>query len=237
MIRVNVVAEGQSEMIFAKKLLNIYFGGKVIVDSRCVLTSRDQKTNYEYRGCLLKYQKARDDIVRWLKEDSGAYVTTMFDYFRLPKDFPGYESAMKCQEHSERVLVLENALRYDILSEPGIVNAKERFIPYIQLHEFEALLFTDIRVLKYDYLEREDAVKIDYLYEETKMIPPEEINHGEETAPSKRLLKTVNYKKGEMATEWLEVIGMTKIREKCPHFSQWIERLYSLTNESQGNHC
>ena len=54
MIRINVVAEGQSEMIFAKRLLNDYFKGDLIVDSRCVLTSKEQKTNYEYRGGLLK---------------------------------------------------------------------------------------------------------------------------------------------------------------------------------------
>lgn len=110
-----------------------------------------------------------------------------------------------------------------------MVNPCQRFIPYIQLHEFETLLFTDVRVLKYDYLELEDMIKIDQLYEDTKMIPPEETNHGVETAPSKRLLQTVNYKKGDAVSDWLNIIGIDKIRGKCPHFSQWIGKLQALS--------
>lgn len=229
MIRVNVVAEGQSELCFAKRVLNGYFGGSPIVDSRCVLTGTMSRINYEYRGGLTTYQKARNDITRWLKEDTGAYVTTMFDFFRLPNDFPGYERAISCTDHREGVRLLEEAMKADILSDEKFRDEGRRFIPYIQLHEFEALLFTDINVLKDDYLEPEDRRKIDQLYEDTKGILPEEINHGENTAPSKRLLATVDYRKGETASQWLETIGIDAIRKKCPHFSEWIAALQMLT--------
>ncbi len=228
MIRVNVVAEGQSELCFAKKILNGYFGGSPIVDSRCVLTGKIPRTNYEYRGGLLNYQKTKNDIVRWIKEDTGAYVTTMFDFFRLPNDFPGYTQAMSCPDHRESVRILEEAMKADIASDGKLVNVGQRFIPYIQLHEFEALLFTDIHVLKEDYLEPDDQAKIDRLYEDTKEIPPEEIDHGEDTAPSKRLLRTVGYRKGEAASQLLEKIGIDAIREKCPNFSEWIATLQML---------
>lgn len=69
MTRINVVAEGQSEMFFVKGLLNQYFAGSLCLDSRCVLTSRAARTNYEYRGGLTSYQQAKDDIVSWLKQD------------------------------------------------------------------------------------------------------------------------------------------------------------------------
>lgn len=82
MIRVNVLAEGQSEMTFVKKTLNEYFDGAIILDSRAVLTSRDNKTNHEYRGGMTNYLRAREDIVRWMKKDQSAYVSTMFDLFR-----------------------------------------------------------------------------------------------------------------------------------------------------------
>ena len=59
MIRVNVVAEGQSEMHCAKGPLNQYLGGKPILDSRCVLTSRVPRTNYEYRGGLSSYKRRK----------------------------------------------------------------------------------------------------------------------------------------------------------------------------------
>lgn len=55
MIRVNVVAEGKTEMKFAKELLNQFFDGKPIIDARGVLSSRNNKTNYEYRGGMTTY--------------------------------------------------------------------------------------------------------------------------------------------------------------------------------------
>ncbi|MCI8550850.1 MAG: DUF4276 family protein [Lachnospiraceae bacterium] len=228
MIRVNVVAEGQSEMKFVKDSLNRYFGGVPLMDSRSVLTSRNSKTNYEYRGGLLEYRHAKGDILRWFKEDPKAHITTMFDFFRLPSDFPGYEKAMACQDHRESVRILEEELKSDIISKLEVKNPERRFIPYIQLHEFEALLFTDIKVLKYDYILPEEIAQIEKLYEGTKGIPPEEINHGAETAPSKRLLQAVDYKKGETVSELLNFIGIPAIRKKCPHFSEWLEKLQNL---------
>ena len=153
----------------------------------------------------------------------------MFDFFRLPEDFPGYRQAMLCQDHQRGAELLEAALLDDIEKELPEENIRRRFIPYIQLHEFEALLFRDINVLKYDFLEPDEVGRIDALYEETKDIPPEEINHGSETAPSKRLLKILPYQKGDMPAEWINVITIPKIREKCPHFASWMERLEGVT--------
>lgn len=130
------------------------------------------------------------------------------------------ESFGKCTHFRRR-----NEKRYNVRYS---INPAQRFIPYIQLHEFEALLFTDINVLKYDFLEQEDVLRINQLYEETKEIPPEEINHGEKTAPSKRLLHTINYQKGEAVSEWLAVIGIENIQRKYPHFSEWITKLQIL---------
>lgn len=228
MIRVNVVAEGQSEMHCAKGPLNQYLGGRPILDSRCVLTSRARWTNYEYRGGLLSYQKAKRDIVSWLKEDTQAYVTTMFDFFRLPNDFPGYENAMQLSNHLDAVLTLESAMKANIISELPGLDIDRRFIPYIQLHEFEALLFTNILVLKDDYIDTDDVDSINRLYAETKDIPPEEINHGTDTAPSKRLLHAVGYQKGEAVSPLIEAITVEAIRKKCPHFSAWLRQLQSL---------
>lgn len=227
MIRVNVVAEGRTEMTFAKSSLNNYFCGQIIVDSRGVLTSTDNHTGYEYRDGMSNYQKAKNDILRWLREDQSAYVTTMFDFFRLPPDFPGYEKARGCQNHLEAVQIIEEALKINITKDASFQGCAERFIPYIQLHEFEALLFTDVRVLKEDYLEPVEQDSLDQLYVETKDIPPEEINHGADTAPSKRLLRAVDYKKGDPCT-WVDTLTIPAIREKCPHFSAWLGQLETL---------
>ena len=154
-------------------------------------------------------------------------VTTMFDFFRLPTDFPGYQQAKDCQNHLDAIRILEDALKADITADPHFAGRTDRFIPYIQLHEFEALLFTDVRVLKEDYLELAEQESIDRLYDDTKNIPPEEINNGAETAPSKRLLRAVDYKKGDPCF-WIETLTIPAIREKCPHFSEWLDRLGGL---------
>jgi hypothetical protein len=60
---------------------------------------------------------------------------------------------------------------------------------------------------------------------------PELINQGATTAPSKRLAKIIpNYNKLKvpLASQVLEKIGLAKIREKCPHFNQWITQLENL---------
>ena len=68
MIRVNVVAEGQSEIRFVKWCLNEYFVGRIYADAHCILTGTNRKTNYEYRGGLSAYRHAKGDIVKWLQE-------------------------------------------------------------------------------------------------------------------------------------------------------------------------
>ena len=227
LIRVNVVAEGQTEMKFAKELLNQFFGGTPIVNARCVLNSRNNRTNYEYRGGMTNYARAKNDILNWLREDRSAYVTTMFDFYRLPHDFPGYEDAMHCPTHLESVEHLELRMKEDIdacLAD----SVQDRFIPYIQLHEFEALLYTDLSLLEDDYLNANDIDAIRRLREETAGIPPEDINNGAETAPSKRLLKAINYEKGATPVAWLEKITIDKIASCCPHFSAWIGKLRKL---------
>ena len=212
-------------MKFAKELLNKFFGGKLIINARCVLTSRNNRTNYEYRGGMTNYARAKDDILNWLKKDWSAYVTTMFDFYGLPHDFPGYEDAMHCPTPLERAEYLEFKMKENI--EADLANSvPNRFIPYIQLHEFEALLYADLSLLEDDYLNDVDAIR--KLREETADTPPEEINNGAETAPSKRLLKAIHYEKGATPVAWLEKITIDKIASCCPHFSAWIEKLSKL---------
>lgn len=228
MIRVNVIAEGQSEMHFAQGPLNKYLGGNPYIISYALLTSRDKHTKRPHRGGIPNYQKAKNDIIIALKEKSKPYVSTMFDFFQLPSDFPGYQKSLQCSDHLESVHILESSMQADIAKSLPNQDVDHRFIPYIQLHEFEALLFTDIQILKNEYCSLEEKSRIDQLYESTKNIPPEDINHGEETAPSKRLLAAVDYKKGKLPSDLLEAITIKTIRQRCPHFSEWLDRLQAL---------
>ena len=97
---------------------------------------------------MTTYQKAKQDILTWMKEDDHAECrfTTMFDLYRLPDDFPGYEQSKSISDPYLRVMFIERELAKDI--------DDYRFIPYIQLHEFEALIFADPQRIDWEYMEQ-----------------------------------------------------------------------------------
>lgn len=215
-----VVCEGQSEMTFVKQILSPYIqersNYRCFLNPFVVITSFDRRKGRVFRGGLSDYQKPKNDILRCLK--SGRPVTTMFDYFRLPTDFPGYEEMGALCEDNDKVRCLEKWMREDI--------GNELFFPYISLHEFEALFYCDLETLKLLYTGHEDEVE--ELKSEVKDRSPESINDGEETSPSKRLLNHLRYEKGSEIMIPLSHIGVEKMREKCPHFSEWVSRIEAI---------
>ena len=224
MISVCITVEGRTELHFVKQILSAHLGRHGIMpESRCVLSGRDNSTAREFRGGLTKYHKARKDILNWIKcrIDSTCYFATMFDYYALPHDFPGYEKAQAVTAPYERVAILEQALADDI-NHP-------RFIPYIQLHEFEALLLAAPRQLNWEYLEHDKAIANLVKMAEGKN--PELINDGHETAPSKRILKEIpEFDKATSGVAVAKEIGLPKLREQCLHFDEWITKLEQLAS-------
>ncbi len=119
-----------------------------------------------------------------MKERSGhdVYFTTMFDLFRLPDSFPVYEDAMGVPDPRKRATALEDAMGNDI--------GDSRLLPYIQVHEFEALVLADPQELSSQHPESVAGVK--QLTEIAAGFPsPELINGGSETAPSKRIAQEI----------------------------------------------
>lgn len=231
MIRVNVVTEGQSELYFVKQILSSYpveNNLNIFIDGRAVLTSTDRRINYQFRGGLADYAKPKADICSWLKQ-GGTYVTTMFDLFRLPHEFPGYEEAVVyiVKDPNRCIDILEHALKEDICRELPEMDPR-RFIPYIQLHEFEALIFSDLLQLYDVYLGRDESLSIKRLIQDIGDMDPESINNGPETAPSKRLENSLPYNKGSDSGIILKKIGISRMRERCPHFSNWVVSLMNL---------
>ncbi|WP_279060156.1 DUF4276 family protein [Bilophila wadsworthia] len=222
MIRLHITAEGQTEQRFTKSVLAPHLCPlQVIVDARCVLTSKDNRLSKEYRGGLISYVKAKQDILNWLKEDDHpeCRFTTMFDLYALPNDFPGYAEAQAQRDAYQKVEILETRLKEDI--------GDERFIPYIQLHEFEALILADPQQLDWEYLEHDEAIA--HLISMVGDENPELINNSPETAPSKRILKEIpEYDKATAGPAVTEKIGIPKLRERCRHFHEWLSTLEQL---------
>lgn len=222
--RLHFIVEGQTEETFVNRVLTPHLAAhSVWCNARCVMTSR--KGGVKHRGGLDRYARARNDIMLWMKEDQNpdAHFTTMFDLYALPTDFPGYADAQGRVDPRQRVALLECAMKRDI--------GHPRFIPYIQLHEYEALLLADPQKLDCEYPERDGAIQ-NLVQMASAFASPELIDGGNETAPSKRIIKEIPEYKGMKASAGpivAEKIGLVSLRSKCGHFGEWLDRLETLT--------
>lgn len=224
MIRVNMLVEGQTEEIFVKRVLATYLGEQgIFVTARSVETSRKKGTIS--RGGGLKYVRFRNDLSRWMKEDPQAWYTSMIDFYALPDDFPGMDLIPSINNPYERVEHVENALASDISS--------RSFIPYIQLHEFEALLLSEPKMFGKYFIGKDRATN--QLANYCNGFPtPEHINLGAETSPSKSIIRFIpEYHKAKIAASPIIAghIGMERMRGKCKHFSEWLDRLLVLKGQ------
>ena len=221
-VRLNFIVEGQTEEAFVKRILNPHLANLgVYVKVRCVLTS--WRRNIKHRGGIGSYEKARNDINTWIKEDRNSDVrfTTMFDVYGLPTNFPGYRDAKQRSDPYGRVKVLEDALGEDI--------SDRRFIPHFQLHEFEALLLSDPQKLDSQF---DSSTGIRQLVDMVASFDsPELINDGDNTAPSKRIIGEIpEYEKMKPSAAPIvaEKIGLPTLRLQCKHFDEWLCRLEML---------
>ena len=224
MIRLNIIVEGQTEELFVNNTLVGHLAEFEVYTSACRVTTNKAKGK---KVGLENYAKVENDINRWLKQQNKQDVrfTTMFDLYALPNEFPSFEQANKLSDPYRKVEVLESAFANSIND--------NRFIPYIQLHEFESLIFTNLEELYKSFPEydqyRNDINRLSI--ECSSYSSPELINQGVTTAPSKRLAKVIpryDKLKTTLAPQVIQKIGLSKIREKCPHFDRWITQLESL---------
>ena len=222
-IRLHFIVEGQTEETFVNQVLKPYLGDRYIwADARCVLTSR--RGGVKHRGGFRNYAQPRRDILSWLREDQNddARFTTAFDLYRLPSDFPGYGDAQAATDPYDKVRILEEALRNDI--------DDWRFIPYLQLHEFEALLLSEPAQLAAQFMEQQAGIRTLVTIAE-RAGNPELINDGPDTAPSKRIIAEIPEYGGMKASAGpivAERIGLANLRSGCRHFGEWINRLEAL---------
>lgn len=224
MTRVNCVVEGQTEETFVKDCLAPLLGSNgIFVSARCVETGR--RHGRIFRGGLLGYQKAKNDILAWLQQDASAYVTTMFDYYRLPNDFPGLPQSVAVPHPIQKAQIVQRALAADINS--------PRFLPYIQMHEFEGILFSDTEAMEgvlSSVAKNKQSLSLSHIRGQFET--PEHINCGEDTAPSKRLLSIYQgYDKVLHGSLIASRIGLDNIRRQCRHFDGWITQILALSGK------
>jgi hypothetical protein len=215
MKRLIIIGEGQTEQSFCHDVLQPYFINKGI--------SIQNPTIKKSRGGIIEWKDLKKEILNHLQSDPTATVTLLIDYYGIHKKhgFPKWDESITIVDKNERMDFLEQAMLGEIEDRFGY-----RFIPYIQLHEFEGLLFSNKDVFD-DNFEEGEFSDYNYLKDTIAQFDnPEMINDGKTTAPSKRLSKIINgYQKTVHGSLLADEIGLHKIREKCPRFNRWIEQL------------
>lgn len=224
MIRLHVIVEGETEENFVRKVLRPYLWRNHQIDANAILvpTSSGARRR-EFRGGITSYAAPRRIVRRKINEDTESYTTTMFDYYGLPGEFPGIGDDECPTSLPDRVDYIENQFSQDIGS--------PRFIPYLQVHEFEALLFSDVETLDGTISALPgNASRLNQMRQiVSNFDTPEDINDDPNTAPSKRLESHYSgYQKVPFGELVAESIGLDPIRTECPHFDRWMTELEGL---------
>ena len=197
MVRIGVSVEGPTEERFIKAVLAPY-----------LFTKNINIIPISLGGCV-NIDRIKNELKR---------IAFSFDYVTTLYDFYGF--------HNKDAGATKDTLESKILDAVH-ENIKSRLIPYIQMHEFEGLLFSCPQslssILVGNSLEQwANNILSDFGHN------PEKINDSPETAPSKRLSKNTNYRKTTHGPNIAKAIGIEKIRKECVGFNAWLEKLEHL---------
>ena len=220
MVRVKIVVEGQSEEGFVNDVLAPTFWPQETYLFPILLGVPGQK------GGRPSYARLKKDLLLHLKQDQSAYCSMMLDYYGLG---PGYPGAVPDGTSSASIVqILEDAIQADINETIPELRPDRRLIPYLQLHEYEGLLFSDPPAFA-------NGINQAHLGTVFQVIrngfpTPEDINNSPTTAPSKRVLTAYPpYRKVLHGKNGAAAVGIDRMRQECPHFRAWLETLETLT--------
>jgi len=218
MKRIIIICEGETEKEFCSTILYPYLAKKeIFIQSPLIKKSM---------GGIVKWDELKKQIENHLKNDSGAYVTALIDYYGLYSkyQFPKWEEGEKEPNKNRRMDILEKGMLENIDEK-----IRHRFLPYIQLHEFEGLLFNEESIFYEQIPEKELKGKKELSEIFITYNNPEMINNKRETSPSHRLERIIlGYNKIVYGNILAEAIGIEKIRDKSPRFNEWINKIEKI---------
>lgn len=218
MIRLHVIAEGPTEETFVNEVL----GPHLVDHGVSAVAILIGKT-----GGAVSYARLKRDALLYLKSDPGSYCTTLVDYYGLGNGFPGKARIGEREAPAEKQRRLEEAIREDVREALGKRHDVTHFIPYVQMYEFEGLLFSDPARMAAGIGVRELEPALRAI--RAAFSTPEHINDSSLTAPSKRILGLYpGYSKEFQGNLAALEIGLGTIRAACPLFDAWVARLEAL---------
>jgi len=213
--RVLILAEGQTEELFVKQVLGHHLQSFNVFPEVTIIPSRVVPDGPNIKGGIARYEKIKNILQQLLKDSNATLITTLLDYYALPKDFPKPVSG-SCYD---KVQKLEAKIKQDFND--------SRLYPYFCLHEFESMVFVDLNELtqatnSIQLLPQLQLIKTSYS-------SPEEINDHPDTAPSRRIKQLIpSYRKIAHGLSIIKNVGLDAIRAECPHFNEWLTKLESV---------
>ena len=221
MNRVRVLVEGQTEQAFIRDILRPHFDPLQIFL---------HAVKFRRHGGIVPYERAKEVILKSLKEDAELICTTMVDFYGMPVDWPGRKQASRCQICTEKAEKIETGILEDIAGQLGNSFNPNRLMPYVQMHEFEALLFSSPAKLAQSI--GNDELSATFVGIRDQFSIPEEINDHYDTCPSRRIEGVFEgFKKAIDGISAAGRIGLETMRRECPHFNEWITKLEDIGSQ------
>ena len=213
------VVEGKTEKTFIDEVLAPTLCDRDIYMAATILKKPGQS------GGDVKFDRVKKDIGNHLKQRGDTYVTLLIDFYGINSKWPNLGAARAQRTPHDKAKCFTDDLSDRISTSFPNCNPAQRFIPYVAMHEFEAMLFSDPGILA-------DAIRVNE--SDIKGIlnecgEPENINDSSTTAPSKRLQGlSVTFKKTTTGIDIAKQIGVGAIRQACPLFDKWLKAIESL---------
>ena len=183
-----------------------------------------------HKGGRTNYARVKRDVLVQLKQDRTAYCSTMLDFYGLGEGFPGMPLPPELPS-LRRAAQIEHAVKADIVAEVEDLRPDVRFLPYLQVHEYEGLLFSDPEAFASGIGHPHLAPQ--FVTIRNEFATPEDINDDPTRAPSQRVLDVYPpYRKVVDGTLGAEAVGVDRMRQECPHFNDWVQGLENLAESS-----
>lgn len=209
MIRVCIVCEGSTEVEFVKTCLTPHLLNHSVDAYPAIVQARSGR----HRGGRVTVER----LARFIAHEYHAAdrLTTLVDFY-------GFQDAKGRTAQELQQAILDDVAKYTTGFDPRCVR------PYVQMYEFEGLLFSDIEQFQYVLDGWNTDVRQTLTEVRAKFRTPEDINDKRETAPSRRITAAFPdgaYSKTEHGPLIAEAIGLAVIRRQCPRFDAWMDGL------------
>ncbi|MCW3050966.1 MAG: uncharacterized protein JWN14_136 [Chthonomonadales bacterium] len=216
-IELRVLCEGQTELFFTTQVLQPHLRQYMVFATAALL--------WNGQGGIVPWQTLRNSIKNEVgRSRDHQYVTTMIDLYAIG-NYPGVERQRGETPYDRTKRIEKNMAE-------GLPNP--RFLPYVQIHEFEALVFVDLDYLTMPFPDGQAEGAPEKLRSLIGDTEPELVNDNVNTAPSKRLISIVpaySKVKASAGAEITKAIGIHRLKEACPHFHEWVTQLEHLSEE------